>query len=211
MRMPEEEAVEDIDVSLIEGAVKHAESRVRELIEATKVLPRVDEEGSSECPFAKDLYAKKEEKREMVAQVLAQLPDNLNRVNNEIERCEANRSRIASDGQSLHGDAVRDHYDEADNTLTLERERLITLRRRIQQVIETAQKALATADSKRFPRTDPRAPDDEPTPEPPIDIVFPPQDRSGLGQEIEDLFGLGKNRTGQPEGPAGPLGGSPQP
>jgi len=43
------------------------ESEVARLEEAIRVLPRVTPGGSSECPFARDLYARKEELEASVA------------------------------------------------------------------------------------------------------------------------------------------------
>ncbi|MEW5902623.1 MAG: hypothetical protein AB1715_14245, partial [Acidobacteriota bacterium] len=47
-------------------------SRVEEL-ERAMALPDVDEDGSSECPFAESLYAKKEELEEQVARDVEKL------------------------------------------------------------------------------------------------------------------------------------------
>ena len=83
-----------------------AVSRVRELItELEKVasyLPAVEDDGYSECPFAEELYANKEEAQTKLAECLVSLRAMLNAIDQELTRCNGNQARISSDLGRLH-------------------------------------------------------------------------------------------------------------
>lgn len=193
-----------IDLNETARSVEVVEKRVKELIKATEVLPQVDQNGSSECPFAEELYAKKEETREILQGLLNPLQDHLKAVDAAIERCQKNRAVVGGQEGRLHGEGARDHYAEADTELATEHHRLTQLRTRIQQAIEVAHKALKIADAKRFPGRDPRAPvvgrpPVGPIPAGPLPPGPPP---SGNDREVADLFGM--DRGAAPHSPAGP-------
>ena len=61
MTMARKPVEETITIAVIEAFLQKAAQCVQELLRAASQLPKIDENGSSECPFAEELYAKKEE------------------------------------------------------------------------------------------------------------------------------------------------------
>ena len=51
----------DVDLQAACDCIRKTDRAVEELVQAARVLPRVEEDGTSECPFAEELYARKEE------------------------------------------------------------------------------------------------------------------------------------------------------
>ena len=67
--------------------LKSISGHIKEL-ESALALPEVNEDGSSECPFAEDLYAKKEALEEQVTHYLEKLMHYDKALDNEIKRCQ---------------------------------------------------------------------------------------------------------------------------
>ena len=65
---------------------------IDELEQAMTVLPHVEEDGSSECPFAGELYAKKEELEQQVKDVVKHLQGYDADLTREIRRLKGNQT-----------------------------------------------------------------------------------------------------------------------
>ena len=51
----------DLSLKNLDSFMHHMNGLLKKLVDKVNVLPRVDDKGGSECPFAEDLYAEKEE------------------------------------------------------------------------------------------------------------------------------------------------------
>ena len=170
------------------------------------VLPKVNpDDGSSDCPFAETLYAKMEEKREIVQGLLEYLQGVQTTVNEAIQRCEKNKAVVGADQEQLHGEEAKDQYSEADSALAAEHKRLCELRDRIQQVMEVAHKALSMAAAKQFPGRKPR--DEFGNPVPPSPRGPTPPWLPGTDEELDDLFEIDRRRQAGSKGRPGPSEG----
>ena len=128
-----------------------ADSCVEELLQAARVLPRVEEDGNSECPFAEELYAKKEEAQRDAEICLEKLGGNLAWVDDQIGHCENNLGTISSGQQQLNNDGAKDSFSEAEERLEAFREKLNELRDEIEEAMDKVDKALEESVPKRFP------------------------------------------------------------
>ena len=129
---------------------------VEELLNKVKVLPRVDPKGNSECPFAEDLYAEKEEAAEKVEMDSRKLRSYLRLVEEEIARCTANSERISADARSLYLDEAKERYAVAGQTQDYQTTRAIQQRKALTDLISKIEKALALARSNVFPGRKPK-------------------------------------------------------
>ena len=195
MTLKGDDSKERLDIAEIEVSVRRGESRVRELIDAMSILPRVDPDGSLECPFAEELYAKMEEKREIVQGLLEYLQGVQTAVSEAIQWCEKNQAVVGAGRERLHGERAKDQYSDADSAVAAEHKRLCMLRDRIRQVMEVAHKALSMAAAKQFPGRKPRGPVVGPVGGgtlPRVPVVRNPT-TPGADQEVEDLFEIDRD------------------
>ena len=65
-------------------------------------LPYVDENGSSECPWAEDLYAQKEELEAELTFEVEKLRYYMPELEKRVSRCEKNLQRIEADSARLN-------------------------------------------------------------------------------------------------------------
>ena len=142
---------ETITIAEIEAFLQKAAKCVEELLRAASQLPKVDENGSSECPFAEELYAKKEEAQKKVQQCLPQLNIYRGWVGQEINRCKKNLVVISAHQDMLNRDRPRRYFSQAETKLAALYKKLLTLREKIDQMIKKIQEALREAAQKQYP------------------------------------------------------------
>jgi len=140
-----------LDLKAVEEYLGRAEQKAEELWQALDSLPEVDEEGGSDCPFAKELYEKKEALQQEVETALHTLKEYSEEVQKEIVRVKGNMVVISSREDQLHGDRAREHFSEAEVKLAAQYKRLLRLRDRIQEVIEKIEDVIRAARSRVFP------------------------------------------------------------
>jgi len=102
-----------LHVKDLKSAMAALEGDLEHLQQKYKVLPKVEEDGSSECPFAEDLYAAKEEAVEKVNDRLQEVRGYLPVIEREIARCSKNLNTISSDQQKLHDENAKEKYQNA--------------------------------------------------------------------------------------------------
>ena len=56
----------DLSLEYLNSFLSYMPKRLDELLDAVKILPKVNQDGTSECPFAEDLYVQKDELAEKV-------------------------------------------------------------------------------------------------------------------------------------------------
>jgi len=171
------------------------ESEVARLEQAIRVLPRVTPGGSSDCPFARDLYARKEELEASVAYSVTRINRFLRALQAEIARCERNLHRITGDRRRLRTPQASDAYGAAEDAQLLEYQSAVNDRDQIMLVLPRAEAALAVARTKRHPdvqgpRPGPRAPAGSVGL--PAGGLATPGSSAGLSGEIADLVSMGR-------------------
>ena len=125
------------------------------LHKAYDLLPKVDEEGYSECPFAEQLYAQKQEQQQELQQHLEKLKTDLAQTETEIQKCNSNANIVASDQGQLHSQDVFERYEQAEDKLKSKLEQLREKRTCIRLKIEDVKKLLAKAGEKNWPDGEP--------------------------------------------------------
>jgi hypothetical protein len=115
------------------------------------VLPTVDEEGNSECPFAEDLYDAKEETEEKVNEELGKASHYISLLGQEITRLQGNHARISADAGSLNSAEAKERYLSAKEGLEQHIEKNLKKRNELMDLISKAENLLEKARSKKFP------------------------------------------------------------
>ena len=137
----------------VESHIREAQSSVQELLTAARQLPKIEKDGSSECPLelAKELYAKKEEAQKHAVHCQQQLYECLQWVQEQIQGCSNDLAVISAHENQLHKDRPRAHFSDAEARLAAQYNKLVKLREEIEETIEEIQKAIIEASQKQFP------------------------------------------------------------
>lgn len=86
---------------------------VDELDMAMTCLPHVEESGGSECPFAEDLYAQKEELEGKVVCEVEKMHSCIAELEHQIQRYKGNLTRIQTDSGKLNLEETQECYSDA--------------------------------------------------------------------------------------------------
>jgi len=124
-------------------------NELNELDSKTRQLPKVDEQGKSECPFAEELYADKEEALANVERESGRLEEYLDWVEQEIERCQRNLDRIRFDRNGLDLDEAREQYEAALESQQHELNTFIHQKKRLNDLMIRKNQLLTKAQDKR--------------------------------------------------------------
>ena len=206
------------------GELRSELSSISNLIEqlesAMNSLPHVEKNGGSECPFAEDWYAKKEELEKKIAFEVGRISQYLVFLEKEVQRCKGNLAKISSDATRLHHEETKDRYSDAQ--LKQERECRLAIQDRdaVFVVLQKAEAVLKVSRTRKFPGREPQRdpfsppafPGGSQTPgqggpgQPPPLILAEPSDvkeidkqptskasstPSGSGSELDNLLELG--------------------
>jgi len=125
------------------------------LRKAYDLLPKVDEEGNSECPFAEQLYAQKQEQQRELQQHLEKLKKDLVQVETDIQKCNSNANIVASDQGQLHSQNVFERYEQAEDKLKSKLKQLHEKRTHIRSKMKDTEKLLAKTNEKNWPDGEP--------------------------------------------------------
>lgn len=140
-----------LTIQEMQGIVTAAVSDAKQLQQSTGSLPKVDQEGDSECPFAEELYAKHEELRKKVQQRIAELHECLGVVAEQIRKYGNDLVVVSTHEDELNRDRPRAHFSEAEAQLAAVYKRYLQLQNRIEQAILFINDVLEQASAKRFP------------------------------------------------------------
>ena len=173
------------------------------LVSKIKILPKVDEKGQSECPFAEDLYAQKDKAAKEFVEELEKGSKYLKFIDEEIAKHRRNLSRIRSDHGSLHNAQAKEKYNNAVKSQEFHIEKNIQRREKLKGFIFSAEKLLQQAQEKKWPGGKPK---ESYRISPPIargeaggsdtkiqgsSPVMPVHQRPALKTQIDDLMSLG--------------------
>ena len=177
-------------------------SAIQELEQKQSQLPVVEEDGSSECPFAEELYAQKEEAEQKVIERLEhQRTVCLPAIETALAWRKGQLDSVLADGARLLTAGPQDGYHQAEGEA--ERE-LATLRRAKQETLEVisrAEQALQRSMKKKFPGGPPRGSyrPGLPPPPPRSGAGVPPRGRAAPTAPppgITDLINMGPVSVG---------------
>ena len=141
----------DITIAEVEGFLGTVDSCVERLLRAARQLPEVDEDGYSECSFAEQLYAEKEEAQRDAAICFEKLGEYLEWVNDQINRCKKNYEVVSSHREQLNTDMAIERFSEAEVKLDAFYKKLTKLRGEIAEAMKKIDEALQGSIGKRFP------------------------------------------------------------
>ncbi|RJP52939.1 MAG: YvcK family protein, partial [Anaerolineaceae bacterium] len=113
---------------------------------------RVHKDGSSECPFAEELFADKEAIQRELESLSGQLHKHYETATEELKRCKRNRNVIREDEGQLYGVAAQNAYERAQKASDEEAEKHRRLQRRIVQKQATVRRVLEHARGVSYPR-----------------------------------------------------------
>ena len=136
---------------MIDQLIKEAEPAIEELEKYWPIMPRVEANGNSECPFAEDMYRKKQKLEQKVVEHMTSLQGAMRRSAQEVERCKRNLSRISVDARKLDRPEARKHYTEAWGRQEEEYVEAIGERQRVDAIIRRGQATLAASQKKAYP------------------------------------------------------------
>jgi hypothetical protein len=127
----------------VEMCLGELEILVAELRGKEEVLPKVDPDGSSECPFAEDLYRAKADAQQAVMEKLNVARSLLEREQKEQKRCETNLQRIEGDMAKLNEVVAKQAYGVS---LGLQEQEYVNVQRNIGKLQNGISKATLTMD-----------------------------------------------------------------
>lgn len=143
--------VDGLSLKDVDSFIHYMNGLLEELTSKVRVLPKVDQEGNSECPFAEELYAQKDECMEKVERESHKLQHYLVLVEEEIARCRANLERISADASSLTLKEPKERYAVAKRSQESQYNSAVRQRKALLDLIFKTEEVLALARSKSFP------------------------------------------------------------
>jgi len=146
----------DLSLEYLDSFLSYMPERLDELLGAVKLCPKVNEDGSSECPFAEVLYAQKDELAEKVEEEAKKIQPYLRLVEKEIARCRENLEQISAGARSLNREEAKERYAIAKRAQESQYNKAIQQRKRLLDLISRTGKILALARSKNFPGRKPQ-------------------------------------------------------
>jgi hypothetical protein len=155
-QQPRSRAQDDLNLKDVNSYIYYMKGLAKDLLSKINSLPNVDKDGNSECPFAEDLYAQKDEFMEKVEQESQKMYRYLSLVEHEITRCRANLERISADAGSLNFDEAKKKYEAAMRSQESEYNEVIGKRKALIDLIKMVEETLSMARSKMFPGRKPQ-------------------------------------------------------
>ena len=178
------------DLDDLESEIAAVAADISSLHSAVHSLPAVDDAGRSECPFAEELYAKKEVLQQKVAAHIGRLYDYLGAVEAEIQRLRKNLTVISAHEEMISSDGVRQSFTDAEVNMAALGKRYVQMRERLKETIEDVHRALMDASAKSWPGGMPQPRSESPS----SSAVQHSQDEE---REIDDLFEFDRRRVSQ--------------
>jgi hypothetical protein len=171
-----------------ESLLREVDGCIDALVKALRMLPRVHKDGSSECPFAEELFADKEAIQRELESLSGQLHKHYETATEELKRCKRNRNVIREDEGQLYGVAAQNAYERAQKASDEEAEKHRRLQRRIVQKQATVRGVLEHARGVSYTRPIRMPPSPRATKRelPPGDIRDKTVERPG-NRELDDL------------------------
>lgn len=151
-----EEVLKAFEIRDVDAMIQYMPTYLEKLQSKIDILPKVDKEGRSECPFAENLYAEKENVAEEVAEKLKRLRLCFLFVVRELSHLHQDLARTQADAGSLHLKKAKEQYSRAVDGLRVHIEKNIQRKNKITDLISQTEKLLSLAHSKKWPLGKPK-------------------------------------------------------
>ena len=160
-KVQQERSEEHSEVKLedVDSFIEYMEGLLEELWGKINQLPEVDQNGHSDCHFAEELYAYKEEAAAIVAEESKKLQVYLELVKKEIDRCHHNIDQLRTDRSSLNFDEAKKRYDAAKKAEEKQLNKAILQKKKLIDLIKKAEELLSLAKEKNWPLGEPKRQD----------------------------------------------------
>lgn len=146
----------DLDLKDIDSYMNSLGKLLETLRSKINELPKVDDKGRSECPFAENLYAQKEQAASNLIEKLKKASRYLALLEQEISRLRHNLAQIQSDTGALHLADAKKKYITAKRSEHTQIEKSIHRKMRLSDVIVRAEKLIQLAHKKKWPGQKPK-------------------------------------------------------
>jgi len=133
----------------VEGLLRNLETRMR-------ILPEVNNEGVSECPFSEKLYAEKEKALKEVVEELTKAPIYKGVIDQEISGLRGNLAKIHADRNRLTLNEPKEKYLVAANATEFHINRNMERRNNLTNLIAKAEEIIDQAKRKTWPLGSPK-------------------------------------------------------
>ena len=153
-----------LDLKNIESDIRKMDCLLKTLEEKTGVLPKVDKEGNSDCPFARALYSVKEEAEEKITNHLKKLRIDFKALRKEISGCRKNLQLIKSDSNHIHLADTLEGYSKAEGSLETYYKTALDVKASLAERIASARDILDKTKEKKWPLGKARMTDEESVP-----------------------------------------------
>ena len=136
---------------LIEQVIGQITPTVTELEGFLPTLPTVKPDGRSDCPFAREMFRKKDALEAKLRDKLTVLRDMETAMHREIARCKRNLQRIGGDARRVVSDAVKGKYRKAETLQEEEYQEAMVTQKQLDRVIVRVDATIAASRRKVFP------------------------------------------------------------
>ncbi len=140
-------------LSSLVAATKRNIEKVRS---AMRVLPPVKEDGSSDCPFAEQLFYKKEKAARELQARCPSLQECLGAVEQECAKRNRERGRIGADARAVMLPESQNHYQDALAAQNARCREVAQQRQELAQLITQVEHVLQEAAKEKWPLGEPR-------------------------------------------------------
>ena len=142
----------------LDSYIARGEDVLERLKNAVKTLPVVDKDGKSECDFAEQLYAQKEEAEEKLVLEIRRQREFLPTIQQELRRTGHNLSIVRSNSSSLSNMEPKETLSKAVLEEEARLKKVEEQQRKINDLLQRMNSALAMSRAKKFPGRTPRKP-----------------------------------------------------
>ena len=132
------------------------EGLLEELFSMATQVPKVKKSGYSECPFAEDLYAYKEQAAAKVIEESKKLQPYLGLVEEEIARCRQNVDQLRTDADTLNLDEPKRRFAAAKQSQESRYNKAINQRKALIDLISRTEELLKLAKTEEWPGGKPK-------------------------------------------------------
>lgn len=141
----------DLNLQGIDSFMHYMEGLLNAFKAKVDVLPKVDGDRNSECPFAESLYAERDEVEDKVVKALQDASLYLELLDQEITRLRGNLSQVQSDGNSLASVEAKKQYEFAAGAIEHHIEKNLERLKTLSELVSRAHSLLGLSSGKRWP------------------------------------------------------------
>ena len=148
---PNSSSSKPLKIEDLKSAMEITKRAMESLSQKTRVLPKVDKNGFSECPFAEDLYAEQEKALAHAIACLNNLRGYTPLIEEKINQWRHNLHRLRADGLNIKGAEARQEYRGAMFGATHQYQTAVQEKKELLELISLAGNTIAEARTKKYP------------------------------------------------------------